>query len=63
MNRIAPMDASTFFVGMGTLAMINAGLAQSKQRSGLLWWLFSLVLGPFATFLIVVLPKGAPSID
>ncbi|MCY3016636.1 MAG: hypothetical protein WCJ31_14170 [Planctomycetia bacterium] len=57
------MDASTFFVGMGTLALINAGLAQSKQRSGLLWWLFSLVLGPIATFLIVVLPKGAPSID
>jgi len=57
------MDASTFFVGMGTLALINAGLAQSKQRSGLLWWLFSLVLGPIATFLIVVLPKGPPSID
>jgi hypothetical protein len=63
MNRIAPMDASTFFVGMGTLALINAGLAQSKQRSGLLWWLFSLFLGPIATFLIVVLPKGPPSIE
>ena len=57
------MDASAFFVGMGTLALINAGLAQSKQRRGLLWWLFSLFLGPIATFLIVVLPKGAPSID
>ncbi len=43
--------------------LINAGLAQSKHRSGLLWWLFSLVLGPIATFLIVVLPNGAPSID
>ena len=63
MNRIGPIDASTFFVGMGTLALINAGLAQSKHRSGLLWWLFSLVLGPIATFLIVVLPKGPPSID
>ena len=63
MNRIGPMDASAFFVGMGTLALINAGLAQSKQRRGLLWWLFSLFLGPIATFLIVVLPKGAPSID
>ena len=48
---------------MGTLALINAGLAQAKNRSGLLWWLFSLVLGPIATFLIVVLPKGPPSID
>ena len=63
MNRIGPIDASTFFVGMGTLALINAGLAQSKHRSGLLWWLFSLVLGPIATFLIVVLPKGPQSID
>lgn len=61
MNRIGSMDASTFFVGMSTLALINAGLAQAKNRSGLLWWLFSLVLGPFATFLIVVLPKGPPS--
>ncbi|MEI8317513.1 MAG: hypothetical protein WCH79_06160 [Planctomycetia bacterium] len=57
------MDANAFFVGLGTLALINAGLAQSKHRSGLLWWLFSLVLGPIATFLIVVLPKGPQSID
>lgn len=45
-----------FFVGWGTLALINAGLAQGKNRSGLLWWLGSLLLGPFATLLIVVLP-------
>jgi hypothetical protein len=36
---------------------VNAGLAQSKGRSGLLWWLFSLLLGPIATFLIVILPR------
>lgn len=57
------MDKSAFFVGLGTLSLINAGLAQSKNRSGLLWWLISLVLGPIATFLIVVLPKGPPSIE
>jgi hypothetical protein len=45
-----------YYVGWGTLALINAGLAQSKQRSGLLWFLLSLLLGPIATFLIVVLP-------
>ena len=28
-----------FFVGWGTLSLINAGLAQSKGRSRLLWWL------------------------
>ncbi len=51
-------EPSTFFAGWGTLSLINAGLAQSKDRSGLLWWVASLVLGPVATFLIVVLPKG-----
>ena len=28
-----------YFVGWGTLALINAGLAQGKQKSGLLWFL------------------------
>ncbi len=32
-------ENSGFFVGWGTLSLINAGLAQSKGRSGLLWWL------------------------
>lgn len=45
-----------FYVGWGTLSLINAGLAQSKGRSGLLWWLGSLFLGPLATLLIVILP-------
>jgi hypothetical protein len=50
-------DQAQFFVGWGTLSLINAGLAQSKNRSGLLWWIISLFLGPIATFLIVVLDK------
>jgi hypothetical protein len=49
-------EQARYFVGWGTLSLINAGLAQAKGRSGLLWWLLSLLLGPFATFLIVVLP-------
>ena len=49
-------EPASFFVGWGTLSLINAGLAQSKGRTGFLWWLISLVLGPLATFLIVVLP-------
>ena len=48
-----------FFVGWGTLAMINAGLAQGKNRSGLGWFLGSLLLGPIATFIIVILDKKA----
>ena len=47
---------SGYAVGWGTLALINAGLAQGKRRSGLAWFLVSLLLGPLATLLIVVLP-------
>jgi hypothetical protein len=43
-----------FYVGWGTLALINSGLAQSKGRRGLVWFLVSLLLGPLATLLIVV---------
>ncbi|MDE2307731.1 MAG: antitermination protein NusB [Xanthomonadaceae bacterium] len=46
-----------WFAGWGTLALINAALAQGKNRSGLLWCLLSLLLGPFATLLLVLLPK------
>jgi len=65
--RVVSPDTSTqgvemngqaqFAAGWGTLSLINAGLAQAKGRSGLLWWLLSLLLGPVATFLIVVLPQ------
>jgi len=46
-----------YAIGWGTLAFINAGLAQGKNRSGLSWFVASLLLGPVATFLIVVLEK------
>ena len=54
---------SPYYIGWGTLALLNAGLAQSKNRSGLGWFVISLFLGPIATFLIVVLepvPKVQP---
>lgn len=50
-----------FFVGWGTLSLINAGLAQSKGRSGLFWWLASLFFGPLATFLIVISDPVRPA--
>ena len=53
-------ESATYAVGYGTLAMINAGLAQSKNHSGLLWFLLSLLLGPFATFLIVAFCSKLP---
>jgi len=50
-------ERAGFFVGWGTLSLINAGLAQGKNRSGLAWWLLSLVLGPIATLILVIMPK------
>ncbi|HEU4388888.1 MAG TPA: hypothetical protein VFV34_13885 [Blastocatellia bacterium] len=50
-------QAREYVVGWGTLALINAGLAQGKNRSGLAWFLLSLVLGPIATFVLVAFCK------
>ncbi|MBO3285123.1 hypothetical protein ACYCS5_12930 [Paenibacillus sp. SEL3] len=46
-----------YYVGWGTLALINAGLAQSKNRSGLNWFFLSLLIGPLATLFIVAWDK------
>lgn len=51
------MENGGYFVGWGTLALINAGLAQGKNRSGLAWFLISLLLGPIATLIIVLLGR------
>ena len=49
-----------FVAGWGTLALVNAGLAQGKNRSGLNWFLLSLLLGPIATFCLVALFDKLP---
>lgn len=46
-----------YAVGWGTLALINAALAQTKNRSPLAWFLVSLFLGPIATLAIVLVDK------
>jgi hypothetical protein len=51
------MDQSSWTVNGGgwvVLALVNAGLAEQKNRSRLTWFLVSLFIGPLATFLIVV---------
>ncbi len=55
------MDTKNFFVGWGSLTLINAGLAQGKNRSGLNWFLISLLLGPIATLLLVAFFPKLPS--
>lgn len=44
-------------IGWGTLALINAGIAQGKNRSGFNWFLLSLLLGPIATLILVLVEK------
>lgn len=53
-------EAGPWFVGWGTLALINAGIAQGKNRSGLNWFLLSLLFGPVATFFLVAFFEKRP---
>ncbi|WP_417375661.1 hypothetical protein [Gimesia maris] len=53
---------SGYLVGWGSLALINAGLAQGKNRSGLAWFLLSLLLGPVATFILVAFCNKLPGV-
>ena len=53
-------QAQQYGIGWGTLALINAGLAQGKNRSGLNWFLLSLLLGPLATLILVICEKRQP---
>ena len=60
MPLLAAVDINpSWTAGWGTLALVNAGLAQGKHRSGLNWFLLSLLLGPLATLLILVLEDPA----
>jgi len=48
-----------FYVGWGTLALINANIAQTKGRRGLSWFLVSLIVGPIATFMLLFIEPMA----
>lgn len=45
--------APDYAIGWGTLTLINAGIAQGKNRSGFNWFLISIFLGPIATLILV----------
>jgi hypothetical protein len=47
-------SAPGYSVGWFALALINAGLAQAHGRSGGIWFLISIVLGPIATLILVL---------
>ena len=39
------------------LALVNSGLAQSKNKDGFAWFILSIIVGPLATLLIVISHK------
>lgn len=47
----------SYYIGWGTLALINAGLAQGKNRTAINWFLLSIVLGPLATLILLFVEK------
>ncbi|HWI49377.1 MAG TPA: hypothetical protein VNU45_14255 [Rummeliibacillus sp.] len=49
-----------FYIGWGTLALINAGIAQGKNRTGFNWFFLSLFTGPLATFILLFVEKREP---
>lgn len=51
------MDES-YAVGWGSLALINANIAQLKGRSGGAWFLGSLFGGPVVTFILAVIDRN-----
>jgi hypothetical protein len=62
-NFLAAVNVSSqqsFAAGWGTLALLNAGVAQGKNRSGLVWFLASLLGGPLATLILVLIDKLPP---
>lgn len=53
------MRDGSYAVGWGSLALINANIAQLKGKSGLLWFFVSLLLGPIATFVLAIMDRKA----
>lgn len=49
------MNNQPWLAGWGTLALINAALARALHRSGLGWFLGSLLLGPIVTLILALL--------
>jgi hypothetical protein len=46
--------AQPYLIGIGTLALINAALAQISGRSPVLWGLLTLAFGPFVTLFLIL---------
>lgn len=58
MNYAPSPEGGYFWI---TLALVNAGLAEQKNRSRWAWFLISLLLGPLATVMIVIWRAPVPA--
>jgi hypothetical protein len=47
-----------FVIFWAILALVNTGLAQSKNKDGLTWFIISVVFGPLATLFIILSKKS-----
>ena len=57
MEEAVQSTISGYFVGWFTLAMLIAGIAQGKNRSGLGWFLLGFLFGPLALFILLTMEK------
>ncbi len=60
-NQTTSNSNPEIVVGWGTLALIVAGIAQGKNRSGLSWFLGGLVFGPVALFFLLLCDNLPPA--
>jgi hypothetical protein len=57
-------DATVVYENGGwwfALAIVTAGLAETKGRRRWIWFVLGLLLGPFATALVVIMARPADS--
>lgn len=51
------LDVTTTGAVYGVLTLVNANIAQSKNRSGLNWFGISIILGPLATLILALITR------
>lgn len=56
-NRMVEQTVIYSGLGWGTLALLNAAIAQLHARRTFLWYLISLLIGPIATLILLLTYK------
>ena len=53
-GRMYQFNSNDYLLGWGCLTMIVSTLAQALKRSGGAWFIFALLTGPFALFVLML---------